>query len=278
MKTNVYIFFLLILPIGLWAQEEIVHSVYFDFDKYSLREDQKKSIITFIYSLDSTIVESVSIYGYTDDRGKDDYNYVLSTNRANTIKEELLKNGITNKIIVSIEGKGRILIDDDLIDNLPEVRSRNRRVDVVANLKELATEDEEEVYKIPGIYEAITDKNIIGDRIYLKNLLFDRGSSKLTSQSKRELNKMALVLNKYRNYRFEIQGHVCCTPPRYKEAIDRDTRKRELSKNRAEAVYRYLISRKVSRYRMSFKGYGTSEPLGGDPRLDRRVEFLITAQ
>ncbi len=274
MNIRAYILLFITLPLSLWAQEEIVHSVYFDFDKFTLKEDQKKSVVDFIQSLDSTIVESVSIYGYTDDRGKDDYNYVLSTNRANTIKEELVKNGITNKIIVSIEGKGRILIEDDLIDNLPAVRSRNRRVDVVADLKEM----EEEALVIPGIYENITKDNIIGDRIYLKKLLFDRGSSKLTSQSKRELNKMALVLNKYRNYRFEIQGHVCCTPPQHKEAIDRETRKRELSKNRAEAVYRYLISRKVSKYRMTFKGYGTSQPLGEDPRLDRRVEFLITAQ
>jgi len=38
---------------------------------------------------------------------------------------------------VTIEGKGRILIDDDVVENLPEKRSKNRRVDVVLNLKEL---------------------------------------------------------------------------------------------------------------------------------------------
>lgn len=274
MKIRRYIFLLFIIPLSLFAQEEIVHSVYFDFDKFNLREDQKKSVIDFVKSLDSTIVESISIYGYTDDRGKDDYNFVLSTNRANTIKEELVNNGVTSKIIVSIEGKGRILIDDDLVENLPEVRSKNRRVDVVANLREI----EEETISIPGVYETITDNNIVGDRIHLKKILFDRGSSKLTNQSKRELNKMAILLNKHKNYHFEIQGHVCCTPAHHKEAIDRDTKKRELSKNRAEAVYKYLISRKVSKYRMTYRGYGTSEPLGQDPRLDRRVEFLITAQ
>lgn len=267
---HLFLFFL--TPLCILAQEEIVHSVYFDFDKYNIREDQKNLMLNFIKTLDTTMVESISIYGYTDDRGKDDYNFILSTNRANAIKEELIKNGITNKIIVSIEGKGRILIDDDLIDNLPEVRSKNRRVDVVANLKEI----KEEELQIPGVYETLTSDNIVGDRIYLKNLLFERGSSKLTNQSKRELNKMVVQLNRNKNFHFEIQGHVCCTPSYHKEAIDKDTRKRELSKNRAKAVYDYLVSKRISKSRMTYKGYGTSKPLGKDPRLDRRVEFLIT--
>ncbi|MGE4345965.1 MAG: OmpA family protein [Flavobacteriaceae bacterium] len=267
-----HIFLLFMMPFGLWAQEEIVHSVYFDFDKYNIREDQKDLVLNFIKALDSTMIESISIYGYTDDRGKEDYNFILSTNRANAIKNKLIENGITNKIIVSIEGKGRIMVDDDLIDNLPEVRSKNRRVDVVANLKEI----KEEELQIPGVYHTLTKDNIVGDRIYLKNLLFERGSSKLTNQSKRELNKMVVQLNRNKNFRFEIQGHVCCTPSYHKEAIDRDTRKRELSENRAKAVYNYLIYRRISKSRMTYKGYGTSQPLGKDPRLDRRVEFLIT--
>ncbi|MFA7446058.1 MAG: OmpA family protein [Flavobacteriaceae bacterium] len=269
------ILFFVFFSVSVFAQEEIVHSVYFEFDKYNLKEDQKKSAVEFAKSLDSTIVESISIYGYCDDRGKDDYNFVLSTNRANTIRDELIRNGITSKIIVSIEGKGRILIDDDLIDNLPEVRSKNRRVDVVANLKEIKIEEEPPV-EIPGLYENIESNHVVGDRIYLKSLLFDRGSSKLTYASRKELDRIAKLLYKYKNYHFEIQGHVCCTPAYHKEAVDRDTKKRELSKNRAEAVYKYLLAKKIPKYRMTHRGYGTSKPLGKDPRLDRRVEFVIT--
>lgn len=273
MKRIHYIALLFLMPLGILAQEEIVHSIYFDFDKHELKEDQKESALKFIMALDTTMVESISIYGYTDDRGKDDYNFKLSTKRANTIRETLIGQGIKQKIIVSIEGKGKIRIDDDIVENLPEVRSKNRRVDVVANLKEI--EDKEPI-AIPGMYESLTKNNIVGDRIHLKNLLFDRGSSKLTNTSKSELTKVAKLLHKYKNYHFEIQGHVCCTPPYHNEAIDRETRKRELSKNRAEAVYKYLLLKKIPKNRMTYKGYGTSQPLGKDPRLDRRVEFLIT--
>ena len=121
----------------LFAQEEVVQSVYFPFDKFTLDEKQGNAVLNFIKTTDSTRIESVEIFGYTDDIGKDAYNFKLSTNRANTIKNKLISSGIKNKIIVTIEGKGRILIDDDIVENLPEKRSKNRRVDVVLNLKEL---------------------------------------------------------------------------------------------------------------------------------------------
>jgi outer membrane protein OmpA-like peptidoglycan-associated protein len=87
---------------------------------------------------------------------------------------------------------------------------------------------------------------------------------------------MAGLLYKYKNIHFEIQGHVCCIPKYHKEAIDRDTRKRELSVNRAEAVYKYLMLRNVAKERMTFKGYGISVPLGIGSEYDRRVELVIT--
>jgi outer membrane protein OmpA-like peptidoglycan-associated protein len=254
----------------LHAQEEVVQSVYFQFDKYHLDEKQADAVLDYIHKTDSTRIESVQIFGYCDDRGKDAYNFKLSIKRANTIKNKLIENGIKNKIIVTIEGKGRILIDDDLVENLPEVRSKNRRVDVVINLKELPK------IELPGFFTTINKKHVVGDHIYLENLLFERGSSKLLLKAKTQLDKMAFLLHKYKNLQFEIQGHVCCTPQYQKEAIDRETKKRQLSTNRAQSVYKYLVFKRIAKERMSFKGYGNTVPLGKGPEYDRRVEFVIT--
>ena len=253
-----------------FSQEEAVHSIYFDFDKFSVDDLQGNELVKFINDTDSTRIASVEIFGYTDDVGKDDYNHKLSTSRANTIREMLITKGIKSKIIVTIEGKGKILIDDDIIENLPEKRSKNRRVDVVLNLKPLPK------IQIPGFYLTIMKNNIVGDHIYLENLLFDNGSSKLTTKCKNELDKIALLLHRYKNLQFEIQGHVCCTPPYQKEAIDKDTRKRQLSINRAESVYKYFSFRKIAKNRMTFKGYGNTVPLGKGSEYDRRVELVIT--
>ena len=238
--------FLKLLPLffcGLiYCQEEVVQSVYFDFDKFNLDERQGNAVVAFIKNADSTRIESIQIYGYTDDIGKDAYNFKLSSNRANTIKEKLVHSGIKNKIIVTIEGKGRILIEDDMIENLPEKRSKNRRVDVVINLKPLPKID------LHGFFTSVQKNHAVGDHIYLENLLFERGSSKLTFAAKTQLDKIAKVLFKYKTLEFEIQGHVCCTPQYQKEAIDLATRKRNLSQNRAEAVYKYLSFKKRWKY------------------------------
>src|SRR6478736_1492124 len=254
----------------LYAQEEVVHSVYFHFDKYNLDEKQGEDVVNFIKNTDSTRIASIQIFGYTDDRGKDAYNYKLSNNRANAIKEKLIADGIKNKIIVTIEGKGRILIDDDVVENLPEVRSKNRRVDVVLNLKPLPK------IELPGFYTSLQKNHMVGDHIYLETILFERGSSQLTSKSKSELEKLSKLLQKYKNLEFEIQGHVCCTPPFQKEAIDKDTRKRALSVNRAQTVYNYFAMKRIDKKRMTFKGYGNTVPLGKGADYDRRVELLIT--
>jgi len=262
---------LLLFTFGfIHAQEEAVHSVYFDFDKSTISEKQGEELISFIKKTDSTRIESIEIFGYTDDIGKEAYNFKLSTKRASVIQTKMIESGIKNKIIVTIEGKGRILIDDDIVENLPEKRSKNRRVDIVINLKPLPK------IEIPGFYNSIQKNHIVGDHIYLDNILFDRGSSKLTFKAKTELDKVAKLLHKYKNLHFEIQGHVCCTPPYQKEAIDKETRKRALSTNRAESVFKYLAFKKIPKNRMTFKGYGNTVPLGKGAEYDRRVELVIT--
>ena len=255
----------------LHAQEEVVQSVYFQFDKFSLDESQGFQVIDFIKKTDSIRIESIQIYGYCDDRGKDEYNFVLSTNRATTVKNKLIERGIKSKIIITLEGKGRIMLDEDLQTDIPEARSKNRRVDVVVNYKSITIEN----LKIPGVYSSIRKDAVKGDRIYLEKVLFERGSSQLTVQAKKELDKIALQLLKFKNIQFEVQGHVCCTPTYHREAVDRETKKRELSVNRAKRVYNYLFKKGISDARMTYRGYGNTQSLKQGGALDRRVELLI---
>lgn len=271
--TRLLSLFLFLFSVVSFAQEdEEVHSIFFEFDKYNLKEEQANAVVAFVSKIDTARIESVQIFGYCDDRGKDAYNYTLSTNRANTVKDKLIEKGIKSKIIITLEGKGRIMLDEDMQTNVPEARSKNRRVDVVVNFKPVVIED----LKIPGVYSSIKKDRIVGDRIYLDHVLFERGSSQLTYKAKKELDRIALELHKYKNIHFEIQGHVCCTPTFQKEAIDRDTKKRELSINRAKRVYNYFLMKRISRTRMTFKGYGNTQSLKKGSTLDRRVELLIT--
>lgn len=250
----------------LSAQNKSSKTVYFDFDKYALHNQQITTILDFIKKTDTSKIESIQIYGYCDDRGNNDYNYKLSKNRVTTVQKILTSNGFNKNKIVLIEGKGRVILKKDTIENLIETRSKNRRVDLILVKKNSYGN---------GIYNSFQENHAIGDRIFLANILFAFGSSELPSQLKLELDQIATVLQKHPTLQFEIRGHVCCTPTEFSDAIDQKTNQRTLSTNRARNVYNYLVSKKINPKRMTYKGCGNKFPLGKGERLDRRVEFLI---
>ena len=266
MKKHFNIILLLLFNF-LSAQEKKVETVYFDFDKYSLDNQQEQTILDFVIKADTSKIESIQIYGYCDDRGNDNYNYKLSEDRVNTVQNVLTSHGFNKNKIVIIEGKGRVILTDDLLANLAEIRSKNRRVDLLIVRKNSFGK---------GIYNSFQDKHSVGDRIYLENIFFPLGSSKLNLKSRQELDKIALLLQKNKGIEFEIKGHVCCTPSYYDDAIDRDTHQRNLSLNRARNVFRYLMSKNINSLRMAYKGCGNKFPSGKGEEYDRRVEFLIT--
>lgn len=271
MKTYFLAFtcFILLTCATALGQEKTVHSVYFDFDKDKIRLNELPGLLEFINDIDTTRIETIEIFGYCDDRGKDQYNYALSERRAEAIKEQIITKGIKNKVIVTIEGKGRVVIDQDYSKDLAKLRQKNRRVDILLNFYTIPFEEQ------PNIYTHLNDSLKEGDRVILQNIQFDQGRSRLKGKSKKELRLIAKELNKKPDLNFEIHGHICCTPKRYTEAYDKDTHKRELSFNRAKQVYDYLVTLKIDKKRMKFLGCGNIYPLNLTPDLDRRVEFYI---
>jgi outer membrane protein OmpA-like peptidoglycan-associated protein len=178
------------------------------------------------------------------------------------VQKILVDNGVIQNKIFICEGKGRVEIDKDTIKNLDKIRDKNRRVDLLF------------IINTPISWFPATPK--VGDLIVLDKIVFEMGSSVLSSNAKRELDKILFVLNKNKTMCFEIKGHVCCTSSKYPDAIDYETDERNLSINRAKRVFSYLRSKGINPYRMTFKGFGNRFPLGKGDELDRRVEFLIT--
>jgi outer membrane protein OmpA-like peptidoglycan-associated protein len=263
-----YLKLLLLLSYGfLTAQGEQVKTVYFGFDKYILEADQEQTILESIIHKDASQIESVKIYGYCDDRGSDDYNYRLSANRANTVLKTLTSHGFDRRTIVILEGRGRVMLTKNGLNNLDETRSKNRRVDMIIGRKSGFGK---------GIYTSFQDSHIVGDRIYLKEIVFPFGSSSLSKYAREELDRVVVILQNNKNLEFEIRGHVCCTQTFYEDAIDRDTNERKLSSNRAKNVFWYLKSKNINSLRMTYKGYGNLFPLEKGAEFDRRVELLIT--
>lgn len=113
----------------------------FDFDSYNLRSATQQNLSDLATSLIKYDDTELNILGHTDDVGTGSYNKTLSMNRANSVEDYLVAQGI---------GSGRLNIlgygeTDPIASNeTDDGRQQNRRVEVVivANdeLKEAAKE------------------------------------------------------------------------------------------------------------------------------------------
>lgn len=246
----------------LSAQISTVQSVYFELDKYSLKQNEINKMVKLLDSTYFSRFKAVYLYGYCDDRGSVAYNEKLSKKRVDYIQNFLISNGIAQNKIFICEGRGKINVDKDTIINLKEVRDKNRRVEMV--------------FVKNSTYNSFPQNPKTGDNITLERVTFEMGSSQLSLNAKKELDRIVALLKKHKSVRFEIKGHVCCTSSKHKDAIDLESQKRNLSENRAKNVFNYFRSKGISPYRMSYKGCGNQFPLGKEDALDRRVELYIT--
>ncbi|MGJ8548408.1 OmpA family protein [Winogradskyella wichelsiae] len=258
-----------------FAQKELKHEVYFETDQHDIPETEHSRLLLFLSIIEEVDIEKITIYGFTDDRGSDNYNLVLSQNRADAIKEVFSNNEFDESRITNVDGKGKILVNIIKEDNLNKIRGLNRKVEIIVTPVYPPKPEVVEEPKPKEAEDLLKGELKEGDKILLDNLLFRTGYSYLTKDSKVVLDRIAEVLVERTNVYFTIEGHVCCTQGE-RDAIDRKTKKRNLSVARAKYIYDYLVDKGVKHYRMKFAGMRRKQPLGGEPQLDRRVEILVT--
>lgn len=258
-----------------FAQQELKHEVYFETDQHIIPETEHSRLLLFLSKIEDIDIEKISIYGFTDDRGSDNYNLVLSQNRANAIKEVFSNNEFDESKMTNVDGKGKILVNIIREDDLNKIRGLNRKVEIIVTPIFPPKPKEEQKPEKENAEDLLKGDLKEGDKILLENLLFRTGYSYLTKDSKVVLDRIAEILAERTNIYFTIEGHVCCTQGA-RDAIDRKTKKRNLSVARAKYIYDYLIKKGVKHYRMKFVGMRRKAPLGGEPQLDRRVEIVVT--
>jgi outer membrane protein OmpA-like peptidoglycan-associated protein len=251
--------FLFLFVFFCFSQDK-THTIYFDTDLSKVTNIEKNRLLSFIATLSEKNVSSVEIFGFCDDVGASSYNMSLSQERAEKIKKILLNNLIEERLITNVDGKGELLFRTTASTSPDRIRALNRKVELSVSFSQEVT---------------LEKKTILtkGSSLVIENLLFMTGYSYLTPSSKKSLD-LAFERIKDLPFSFTIQGHVCCTSGQ-KDAIDRATRKRNLSFVRAKFVYDYFVEKGIDSKRMTFEGLGHQFPLGGSPEQDRRVEILI---
>lgn len=115
-------------------------------------------------------------------------------------------------------------------------------------------------------------EDLLGQLFRLENVLFDVGKSSIREVSKEMLERLVTVMNKFPDLNIEVQGHTDNDGP-----ADGNLR---LSKHRAEAVRKFLMTRGIDGSRVDAEGYGMTQPIAPNTtkegkQLNRRVMVLV---
>lgn len=131
--------------------------------------------------------------------------------------------------------------------------------------------------ELDEIKEAKVEKINNGEGLkvtFESGILFETNSSTLSLQSQDALNKFAQSLQNNAETNLVISGHT--------DNTGTDAINEPLSAKRAESVENFLISRGISRNRMTTVGNGSKQPIADNSTEDgrtknRRVEIVIVA-
>lgn len=292
MKTY-YIFILLLFSMAA-AQAQEHFTLYFDSNKFELGAKETAKLNTWVSENKNNKI--VAIHGFTDEDGTTGFNDTLAQKRVNFIF-----NIVKNQIKIREDFKTRSF-GESFVQS--KNKAENRRVIVYYILeKDLPREDEilgikkEPVKEEPKPEIEYPEKLVFenpngtksefkldrafmkqiehaqkGEKLKIENLNFIINTFAVVPESRGKLYELLLVLQSNPNLKIEIQGHLCCMP----------TDRTDLSTQRAKAIFNFLIANDVYRARLSYKGFGSSQPIYPIPEKDekeraanRRVEILI---
>jgi outer membrane protein OmpA-like peptidoglycan-associated protein len=123
------------------------------------------------------------------------------------------------------------------------------------------------------LLEGAISSEMEADKIVrLDYVFFKTGSAELDAMSEFELDNVAEQLNKYPEIQVELSGHT--------DNVGDSQSNRELSEQRAQTVFDYLVNKGVDAGRLNAKGYGDSLPIETNDtaegrKLNRRTELKV---
>lgn len=94
------------------SQEELAQTigdrVFFDFDSYEVRADQRRTVQQVAEWMNQHQNVQLTIEGHADERGTREYNLALGDRRANSVRDMLVSQGVSNSRLSTISyGKER---------------------------------------------------------------------------------------------------------------------------------------------------------------------------
>jgi outer membrane protein OmpA-like peptidoglycan-associated protein len=277
----------------LIAQERFV--VYFDNNKFELNPSELVKLDKWI--LENKTSKIVSITGSTDEIGSLGYNDTLSKKRVNFIYSKVIgklkiredfktislgekgatsgNNAENRKAVIQYLFEKDLPMEEEILGiKKKEIKEEQPKPEIVYPEKLVfenpnGTKSE---FKLDRAFMKKVGEANSGEKLIIENLNFVINTFAVVNESRGKLYELLLVLQKNPSLKIEIQGHICCIPD------DRT----DLSTQRAKALYKFLLNQNISKDRLSYKGFGSSQPIHSLPEkneqeraANRRVEILI---
>ena len=291
MKSN-SVFIFIICNLLSYSQQQF--TLLFNSNKFDISGTETKKLQSWISQ--NSDVKIIAINGYTDEDGTNQFNDSLAKKRVNFVF-----NLVNNKIKIREDFKTRSF-GENFVQS--KNKAENRKVTIFYLLKkDLIRENEilgiQSIEKVPilkeirsfpskmqfenpdGTVENLNldvnfmkqiDESKSGEKLKLENLNFVINTFIVNNMSRSKMYELFLVMKQNPKLRIEIQGNLCCQP------IDRVN----LSTERAKAIYTFLVFKGIEKSRMTYKGFGSSNPIFALPEkneqeraANRRVEILI---
>lgn len=260
MKNTISIIVLLLFSVSLSAQQL---EVFFDFNKWEINEPSEQKLEAWMKN--NADIEVTKIYGFCDWKGTNLYNDTLSVKRVNEVYKFLIEHNI--QVLENYEIKG---FGEDFKQS--KIQSENRKVIIFYQKKPVIAPTLSEIDKVKSLDEKVKEAKV-GDVLVLQNIYFKNRSAVIVSKSKSVLYDLLCILEENPKLKIQIQGHICCQ-------LESDFE--DISTARARAVYNFLVQNKISRKRLSYKGFGVTKPIHPIPEKteqeadeNRRVEIMI---
>lgn len=103
-------------------------TIYFNFDRYDIRDDMKEYIKANAQYIKDNEIKSITLQGNTDEFGTDEYNMALGQKRALAVRDALVMQGLPKKMFKTISyGTHKPVCQE----KNAECYAKNRRTDIV---------------------------------------------------------------------------------------------------------------------------------------------------
>ena len=130
----------------------------------------------------------------------------------------------------------------------------------------------QQIIYLQSIISQATQDSIKPTPVLLKNVTFKTGEATLQEAAYYELEQLRQFLIRHPDIRILIRGHT--------DNVGSEEDNLTLSKERAKAVYDYLIDQGVEQDRLSYQGYGEQIPITDNEsesgrQQNRRTDFIV---